>query len=264
MQTVLSRDGTPIAFRRSGEGPALLLVHGATADHTTTWRFVLSDLERRFTVHAMDRRGRGGSGDSSHYDLRREAEDVAAVIDSVGEAVNVVGHSYGALCALEAALLTPNVRRLILYEGVPLRGAELYEPGVLQRLEALLAAGDVEGTLLTLFRDVVQASPEDIEILRSQPDAWAVRLRNAPTMPRELRGEQEYVFAGHRFRDMTTPTLLLVGGDSPRRVVENAEGVAAALADARVAILPGQQHTAMYAAPELFVEVVSRFLAGTA
>ena len=76
----------------------------------------LEELERQFTVYAMDRRGRGGSGDSADYELRREAEDVAAVIDSIGGCVNVLGHSHGALCALEAALLTAQLRRLILYE----------------------------------------------------------------------------------------------------------------------------------------------------
>src|SRR5687767_1129250 len=111
MQTVESRDGTRIAFWRSGSGPPLLLVHGATADHTTTWRFVLQEFERRFTVYAMDRRGRGCSGDSAAYDLQREAEDVVAVIDSIGEPVHLLGHSYGGLCAIEAALLTRNVRR---------------------------------------------------------------------------------------------------------------------------------------------------------
>src|SRR5688572_32891339 len=60
MQTVTSRDGTRIAFWRSGAGPPLLLVHGATYDHTTAWRFVVPELEQQFTVYAMDRRGRGG------------------------------------------------------------------------------------------------------------------------------------------------------------------------------------------------------------
>src|SRR5688572_24264216 len=101
MHTVSSRDGTRIAVWRSGHGPPLLLVHGATADHTTTWRSVRSTLEQRFTVFAMDRRGRGGSGDSSAYDLQREAEDVAAVIDFIGEPTAVLGHSYGGLCAIE-------------------------------------------------------------------------------------------------------------------------------------------------------------------
>jgi len=260
MQMVASTDGTRIAFWQSGQGPPLLLVHGATADHTTTWRFVLEEFERRFTVYAMDRRGRGCSGDSAAYDLQREAEDVVAVIDSIGEPVHLLGHSYGGLCAIEAALLTRNVRRLILYEAVPLRGSDGYQPGVIDRLEAMLRGGDVEGMLVAMFRDLVGMPAEELELLRSQREAWAVRLGNAPTLPRELKAEERYIFSPGRFAGMRTPTLLLVGGDSPLREQLNARGVAEALPDARVAALPGQQHAAMYSAPEIFVREVVRFL----
>lgn len=260
MQTAASTDGTRIAYWRQGNGPALLLVHGATYDHATAWRYVVPGLERRFTVYAMDRRGRGASGDGPSYDLRREAEDVAAVVDSIGQPVSLIGHSYGALCALEAALLTVNLHRLILYEGVPLSGAGYYSVGTIERLEALLQAGDVEGMLLALMRDVIQRPPQEIELLRSQRDDWAARLRIAPTVPRELRGEQGYVFQPDRFREMAAPTLLLVGGASPAIEFENAQGVSRVLPDARVAILPGQRHTAMITAPDSFIGAVARFL----
>ena len=260
MQTVTSRDRTRIAFWRSGTGPPLLLVHGGTYDHTTAWRFVVPELERHFTLYAMDRRGRGGSGDSPAYELQREAEDVAAVADSIGEPVNLLGHSYGALCAVEAALLTTNLRRLILYEGVPLRGADYYPPGMIERLGALLEAGDVEGMLITMMREVIQRPPEEIELLRSQREDWAARLRNAPTIPREMRGEQGYVFVPERFSNLRTPTLLLVGGDSPPAELENAKGVSDVLPDARVVLLSGQRHTAMITAPDVFIGEVVRFL----
>lgn len=260
MDTVTSRDGTRIAFWRSGEGPPLLLVHGATADHTTTWRFVLPAFQQHFTVYAMDRRGRGGSGDAPTYALQREAEDVAAVVDRVGEPVSVLGHSYGGLAAIEAALLTPNLHRLVLYESVPLRGADGYQPGIIEQLEALRDAGDVEGVLVAMYRDLVAMPAEEIALLRAQRAAWDTRLRNVPSLPRELRGEAGYVFVPERFAVMRTPTLLLVGGESPQREWDNARGVAAALPDARVVALPGQQHAAMYTAPELFVREVLRFL----
>src|SRR5918998_1211125 len=115
METILSRDGTRIAYRRIGEGPPLVLVHGAAADRGR-WSPVLPALEKRFTVYAIDRRGRGGSGDAGSYTMEREFEDVATVVDSIGEPVNLLGHSYGALCALEAALLSRNIRKLVLYE----------------------------------------------------------------------------------------------------------------------------------------------------
>ncbi|MDD3858377.1 MAG: alpha/beta hydrolase, partial [Methanoculleus sp.] len=64
MDTVRSNDGTLIAYERSGTGPALVLVHGTTADHTR-WGRILPMLEQTFTVYAVDRRGRGQSGDSA-------------------------------------------------------------------------------------------------------------------------------------------------------------------------------------------------------
>ena len=93
MQTVQSNDGTSIAFRKSGSGPALLLVHGTTADHRR-WLPIAPRFVKHFTVYAMDRRGRGGSGDAPVYSYRREAEDVAAVVGAIGTEVNVLGHSY--------------------------------------------------------------------------------------------------------------------------------------------------------------------------
>ena len=72
--------------------------------------------EQRFTVYALDRRGRGGSEDAQPYTIEREFDDVAATVNAIGEPVNVLGHSYGALCALEAALRTDHIRKLVLYE----------------------------------------------------------------------------------------------------------------------------------------------------
>jgi pimeloyl-ACP methyl ester carboxylesterase len=260
MRTVVSKDGTRIAVWQGGRGQSLLLVHGATADHTTTWRLVRDDLERRYTVHAMDRRGRGGSGDAPAYALQREAEDIAAVVDAIGEPVTVLGHSFGGLCALEAARLTDNMRGLILYEGVPLHGATLYAGDVAERLGALLAAGDVEGMLQAMYRELVGMPDDEIALLRSHEDAWKARLRNAPTLPRELAAEQGYTFQAERFRHLRTPVLLLVGGASPAHELEHARGVAASLPDARIAVMPGQQHVAMYTAPELFVREIVAFM----
>ena len=109
--SVTSRDGTQIAYWTSGSGPPLVLVHGAPADHTR-WRPLLPYLEPHVTVHALDRRGRGASGDAPAYRLEREYDDVAAVVDAVaaasGQQVDVYGHSHGGIVAFGAATLTPN------------------------------------------------------------------------------------------------------------------------------------------------------------
>jgi pimeloyl-ACP methyl ester carboxylesterase len=256
VELATSTDGTAIAFWRSGTGAPLLLVHGATADHTTTWRLVQPALEARFTLYTMDRRGRGSSGDGPAYSLAREAEDVVAVVDAIGGGVNVVGHSYGALCAIEAARLTNRIRRLVLYEGVPIDGAVLYPEGFLDRMDGLLAAGDADGMLVALYRDLVQMTSSDIDRLRAQGPAWARRLANVRTIPRELRVEASYRFDAARFQAITARVVLLVGSQSPARELEHAWAVAAALPDARVVVLEGQEHVAMHTAPEIFVREV--------
>ena len=116
------RDGTEIAYWTSGGGPPIVLVHGAPADHNR-WLPLLPYLQQHVTVHALDRRGRGASGDAPGYRLEREYQDVAAVVDAVaaasGEVVDVYGHSHGGIVAFGAATLTANIRKLVLYEGWP-------------------------------------------------------------------------------------------------------------------------------------------------
>ena len=100
--SVASHDHTEIAYWTSGDGPPIVLVHG----HPPTTRdgALAPHLERHVTVHAIDRRGRGASGDAPDYSLQREYEDVAAVVDAVaaasGERVDVYGHSHGGIVAL--------------------------------------------------------------------------------------------------------------------------------------------------------------------
>jgi pimeloyl-ACP methyl ester carboxylesterase len=203
-EIVASEDGTPIAGWRSGEGPPLVLVHGTAADRSR-WRPVLPTLEERFAVCAIDRRGRGGSGDSDDYAIEREFEDIAAVVDSLGEPANLLGHSYGALCALEAALLTQNVRRMVLYDpGIEVAGEEIYPHEVIERLEALLEAGDRDGVVATTMREVAGLPPETVEHMRSQP-VWQARVDAAHTIPRELRAVKAYRFDPERFRELEVP-----------------------------------------------------------
>ena len=196
METVASRDGTPIAYERGGEGPPLVLVHCTTSDHLT-WELVLPELQKHFTVYGMDRRGRGESGGGNTYDIEREYEDVVEVIYSIDVPADLFGHSYGAICALEAALRSSRVRRLILYEGtfpVP-KGAELYPPEALDRIRSHLEADDQEGALTTFYRDIVLMSPEEIEIMRSLP-VWPSRVALAPTIPHEMRALESYISNG--------------------------------------------------------------------
>jgi pimeloyl-ACP methyl ester carboxylesterase len=266
METVTSADGTLIAYERSGNGPPLVLVHGTAGDHTR-WELggVRLALAKHHTVYAMDRRGRGGSGDAPEYDLEREYEDVATVVDSIDEPVNLLGHSYGALCALEASLLTENLRSLILYEPpVPWKivGPELFSDETVSKTEALLEAGEDEAALVVFMRDLLELPEEQLEELRSAP-SWQGRVDAAHTLAREERAPFDYEWDPSRFAEMTTPTLLLLGGESPNWAKESTEAIHEALPNSRIAVLEGQEHLAMNTAPELFVDEVLAFLRET-
>jgi pimeloyl-ACP methyl ester carboxylesterase len=258
-ESVSSEDGTPIAYWRSGEGPPLVLVHGTAADHSR-WKPVLPVFEEHFTVYAVDRRGRGDSGDSENYSIEWEFEDVATVVDSIGEPVNLLGHSYGALCALEAALLTRNVRKLVLYEpGMNVTGEQVYLPGLIDRLDALLEAGDRDAVISTMFRDLVGMPQEEVEYLRSLP-AWQERVKAAHTVPRELRADEAYRFDPERFGDLRVPTLMLSGGDSPAFLKAADKAVDETLPNCRIVVMAGQGHAAMDTGTDLFTTEVVRFL----
>jgi pimeloyl-ACP methyl ester carboxylesterase len=258
MEKITSKDGTTIGYRKSGSGPPLLLVHGTTADHRR-WSAISPRFEKHFTVYAMDRRGRGESTDSPHYDIMREAEDIAAVLESIGEPAFVIGHSYGAACALETALLTDKISRLVLYEPPVPTGLPFYPPGAPEQMQTFIDRGELETALEIFFREVVKMPDQEFEIYRQLP-MWKVRITLAPTIPRELAIDKSWNLNSRLFTGMSVPTLLLLGGDSPPLFQRAIEKVDSVLPNSKVVVMPHQQHVAIDTNPELFAEEVLRFL----
>jgi pimeloyl-ACP methyl ester carboxylesterase len=254
MPTVKSTDGTSIGHTRSGHGPPLVLVHGISAERSR-WAPVLVELETTYTVHAVDRRGRGLSGDHASYALEREFEDVAALLDAIGEPTYLLGHSYGGLCVLHAMLLTRHVKKLVVYEPyVPVVPAEQPSATTL-RYEALAARGERDEVVATFLREIVQMTEDEVRAMRADP-SWAARLAAAHTIPRELRAAERFHFQKDRFRESTVPVTMLVGSESPAFLVDATSRLHAALPASRVVVLPGQKHAAMSTAPALFVDEV--------
>ena len=256
VEHVTSRDGTRIGFHRSGEGPSLVLLHGATGAHWS-FRYILPLLVERFTLYAVDRRGRGESGDATDYAIEREFEDVAAIVDLLGEPANVFGHSYGATVALGALLATSNIDRLVVYEASP--GISVVPHEYLERIEKLVEGGEREEALVYAL-GLFGLTSDEVEQLRGAP-TWPVRVGAAHTVAREVRAEESYELDADRFRDVAAPALLLLGGDSPDWAREGTQRIRDALPDARIAVLPGQGHAAIMTAPELVADEVTRFLA---
>lgn len=259
---VVSRDGTEIAVFSSGAGPPLVLVHGGLGDHTR-WAALRPHLEPHVTVHAMDRRGRGASGDGPDYRPEREFEDVAAVVASVADTaasdVAVYGHSYGGLCAFGAATLTSDIGRLVLYEGWPPidPAAWAAPPGSLERLEEQLAAGHRDQVLDTFLREFVRMSDQEIDAYRREP-SWQGRVAAAHTIIREERAFQQLAFDPEEAARIVVPTLLMIG--EQQTLDWQAATVAAALPNARTSVLAGQAHTADIVAPGLVAEQLLTFL----
>jgi pimeloyl-ACP methyl ester carboxylesterase len=257
-------DGTFVAFEATGDGPPVVLVHGAASD-ARQWAAVVPLLAGDHTVVAMDRRGRGASGPlRPGHSLATEYGDVAAVAAAVagGGPVHLVGHSSGARFALHAALRIPHLASLALYEPPP---PEHLDAGVLGSLAAMEAAGDREGILRSYLLDVAGNDGGALAFIRTRP-IWPIMLDNALTLPAELRAVSRYRFDPSAFGALTTPALCLLGEQSGPELAAVAGDIVAALPDARVTILPGQGHGAMFSAPRLLASelraLFSRAVAG--
>ena len=229
---VRSADGTSLAVWVDGDGPALVMVHGSIADHTTFEPFV-AVLRDSVTTYSMDRRGFGASGDTAPYAIDRDFEDVAAVVDAVaartGGPVALWGHSYGANCAMGGAALSDNVSRLVLYEpsfGMP------YPPGSIARVEDALARGDHDAAITIVLVDILEVTDEEMDAFRASP-LWPVRLAAAPTVARECHAEEDWVYRPGQFDAVTAPTLMLAGSDSVPVVAEATTLAAAAIPQPR-------------------------------
>jgi pimeloyl-ACP methyl ester carboxylesterase len=261
MNSVTSRDGTQIAWTRSGSGPPLLLSPGLTGHHKV-WDAMLPTLEPHCSVYTFDRRGRGdsGEGDPNTFEIAREAEDLLALLDAIGEPAHLFGHSSGAITALEAALLTERLLTLQLYEPPFRVDRDQLPTATYERVKQLHDAGDRDGVVELFLREEIGLTPAQIDEIRPTP-AWERRVAIAHIFTREIRGVLNHVFDSARVAQLRTPTLLILGGDSPPQFRPTIEALDSALPNSRVAVMPGQQHNAPVTGPEQLAEVMLAYLA---
>lgn len=265
---IVAPDGVRIAVFRSGTGAPLVLVHGATADHTT-WRTSGPLLAARHALHAIDRRGRGASGDGGPgdpYTIEHEFGDLAAVVDAVAadaaQPVDVVGHSYGGRIALGAALRTANLRRVVCYEGAPPAAERGYQEdaGTVRRVERLVAAGRRDEALATFMRDIVGMPEPDLAAFRADP-IWPRRAAAVDTTIRELRAETSPAGSLDALGAVTQPVLQIVGGASSEAFAAATRALDKRLRDGRVITIAGARHAAHHSHPTEFAAAIEAFLA---
>jgi pimeloyl-ACP methyl ester carboxylesterase len=266
MGATLSRDGTRIGWREAGSGPPIVLVHGAPADHTR-WETFAPSLLDRFRLCLVDRRGRGLSDDGAAYSIASEYDDIAAVAEALGGGVTVLGHSYGGTVALGAATRSTAIARVACYEGWPgvRRGPVWYDDvpdDVPDGIQTLLDAGDADGAVAYLMREVVGLTDDDIARMRTQP-AWAGRLAGVRLVSRELRAERSATLSESALRSIAAPVLFVIGEENDERLRPEVEELQAILKDARITVLPGQGHIAMDTAPEALAHAIVAFVEAT-
>ena len=256
---VTAPDGIEIVGATSGEGPGLAFVYGAMMEQAG-WARLLPHLPGR-TLYTYDRRGRGESTDLPEYSVQAEVDDLKAFLGALPQPVDVFGHSSGALLVLDAAGQGAPMRRLLLYEPVL---PAVREPKVAfdlpGRIRALVAAGDRDGAMEAFTRDGMWLSEADVERVRGS-ERWLDQLRYVGTAAYDVTIARTYVIEPERLGRLRMPVLLLVGSESPAWMKQGVERFAAALPHARVEVLQGQGHTAMFTAPVELAGRIRAFLA---
>jgi pimeloyl-ACP methyl ester carboxylesterase len=260
MNEVTSRDGTTIAFDRSGEGPPTILVGGALSDRGAAATLAML-LEPHFTVVAYDRRGRGDSGDTPPYAVDREIDDLEALIAEAGGSAFAFGHSSGAALALEAAARGLAITKLALYEPpfiVDDSRAPLPEDYV-ARMAELVSAGR-RGDAVEYFMTTAVLVPADMVTQMRNSPMWAAMEGLAHTLPYDgaVMGDRMdgQPLPPGSWASVTAPTLVMDGGASPDWARNAVRALADVLPDARRLTLEGQDHGA---APEVVAPVLEEF-----
>lgn len=255
MATVISLDGTTIGYDSVGAGPPLLLVLGSTGTRAR-WASVTPALAQHYTVYAMDRRGRGlSTAEVKPYSLTREAEDVTALAEALGGSVYVVGHSYGALAVLEAALITSAFRRIMLYEPpIPSPGLDVGSPGGWARITA---TSDPRAILEAFYRETLQLPWPAIKDLADREFPY-VADSIANTAGRELTQARGYRVTA-RHAEIAVPVRMLLGTESPEYFQAATTALAARIPGATIVSLPGQGHQAIDYDPTQFIRAVMDF-----
>jgi len=259
MRHITTASETKVSYDQYGSGPPLVLVHGSFSNHKTNWELIKPLIEAQFTVYAIARRGRGETDATQGHSVEDESQDVAGLIEALDEPVFLLGHSYGAQVALGAAALVPgSIRKLVLYEPP---WPHIIRKDTLNRLEELAQAENWDVLAATFCREVIAMSEDELSHLQ-RTQLWSHIVADAKATMAEIRALSRYEFDPNNFRNLSCPVQLQIGTESPRDLYVT-DALAAVLPNVTVEALPGQAHEGMNTAPDLYAEVVSRFLLGS-
>jgi hypothetical protein len=258
MDTVRSSDGTTIAFDRLGEGAPVVLVSGAStarAMHAQLAELLAAD----FTVLNYDRRGRGDSGDTPPYAVRREVEDLHAVIAAAGGEAAVFGNSSGAVLALHAAAAGLAITKLALWEPPFMTDpdAPRRQQAYVAQLTELLDAGR-RGDAMALFMRTVGLPEGMIAGMRQSP-MWPGMEALAHTLLYDATVMGDSTVPTGLGASVKAPTLVLDGSETGAWAANSAQALGAALPHPRHRTLEGQTHAVAW---DVLAPVLREFFIG--
>ncbi|WP_326806905.1 MULTISPECIES: alpha/beta hydrolase [unclassified Streptomyces] len=244
VSTVMSPDGTPIAYERHGEGTPVLVAGGALSAREAGVPLARGLAGLGLCGVVYDRRGRGDSGDTPPYAPAREAEDLAAVAGAVADGGEVYGYgmSSGAFVLLEAARAGAPLSRIVLFEP-PFTGA-VGQPQSLNhsaRLTELNEQGAPGEAVVYFMTEVVGLPPQAVEGARQSP-MWDGMVKLAHTLAYDTTLMGDGTLPAATLARVKVPALVLSSDASTPMLQEAARLTAEALPDGAFRSLPGAFH----------------------
>ncbi len=260
-----SKDGTSIAFDQTGTGPVVILVAAALSDRSDVVKLATL-LSKHFTVINYDRRGRGESGDTQPYTVKREVEDIETLIDASGGSAFLFGSSSGAVLALDAAnQLGGKVKKLFMYEP-PFIIDDSYPPvpdDFINQLTELVSAGRRNDAVKLFFTKGMGIPAFAVTMMSLLMPGWSKRKDMAHTLAYDftiLAGTQTgKPFPAKRWASTTTPTVVMVGGKSEAFFHNGAKALAGVLPNAQYRSLKDHDHGSVVMAPKGVASVLVEF-----
>ncbi|HEV7277881.1 MAG TPA: alpha/beta hydrolase [Devosiaceae bacterium] len=249
-------NGMEMYYEVSGEGPPLVVLHGAYM--TIPWMGeIIPMLAETHEVYALELQGHGRTTDIDRpITYPNLADDVAAFMDAVGiEAADIFGYSMGAAAGLQVAIRHPEKVNKLVAASVAY-DVSGWQPAFRDFVPQLTPEFFVGTPMEAAYRELA-ANPEGFPALveklialEHEPMAWEEDVRALETPVLLIAGDADVVTLEH-----TVAMFRLLGGGGMGDMGEP-------LPESRLAVLPATSHTAVINQPELLHAVIEPFLQG--
>ena len=243
MNTVISKDGTQIAYDKNGSGPAVILVDGAfCSKNFGPMPKIVPFLSKNFTVITYDRRARGDSGDTKPYSVEREIEDIKALIEIAGDSANLFGISSGAILAMKAAAYGLNINKLALLEPPFVGNKQGRRPeNAVEQLQEMITKGK-KGDACKFYLKKVIGVPAIVPFILSLTPNWTKMKANANSLPYDAAVCGDFNLQKGLVTSLTISTIVIDSEKSPKALRDAVQEVANALPNGHRKTLKGGVH----------------------